>query len=193
VAEEAARRASVAIENTLLYAAEHAARADAERASQSKDRFLAVLSHALRAPLTPVLEARRIDDLLDLTHITQNELELHPIVLDLHEKTRHVVQNCRGELDQKQLTVHIALDATARFIHGDRARRSPSSLPLPSPAPRNRADRPWDGTGRRRRKSGGVWCASDQASRCTRVARSGPAPAGKRANVSRRQWRRARR
>lgn len=151
VAEEVARRASVAIENALLYAAEHAARADAERANQSKDRFLAVLSHELRTPLTPVLagaqmleadpslvpdlhdiarlirrnvelEARLIDDLLDLTRITQNKLELHPIVLDLHEKIRHVVQNCQGEIDHKQLTVHTSLDATARFIHGDKAR-----------------------------------------------------------------------
>src|SRR5205814_328395 len=34
---------------------ERAARAEAERANNAKDQFLAVLSHELRTPLTPVL------------------------------------------------------------------------------------------------------------------------------------------
>src|SRR5205823_8871152 len=86
----------------------------AERASQAKDDFLAVLSHELRTPLTPALaaasylaehenlspelheevvairtsvqlEARLIDDLLDLTRITRGKIELHLEVVDVHD------------------------------------------------------------------------------------------------------------
>ena len=85
-----------------------------EAAGRAKDRFLATLSHELRTPLTPVLatiayvemmpnlavaelrqqilsirhnvelEAKLIDDLLDVTRIGSGKLELHREVLDIH-------------------------------------------------------------------------------------------------------------
>ena len=93
---------------------EQAARAEAEAANKAKDRFLAMLSHELRTPLTPILfassilsqdptvpehireelkiiarnvelEARLIDDLLDLTQITQGKLNLTFETADAHE------------------------------------------------------------------------------------------------------------
>ena len=92
---------------------EQAARAEAEAASQAKDRFLAVLSHELRTPLTPALiavsslleskpdpallptlemirrnielEARLIDDLLDLSLIARGRLLLNLEVVDIHQ------------------------------------------------------------------------------------------------------------
>ena len=93
------------------------AKEQAEAANAAKDQFLAVLSHELRTPLTPVLttvqsleaepglsadlrrslemirrnvelEARLIDDLLDLTRIAKNKLELNLQTVDVHEALR---------------------------------------------------------------------------------------------------------
>src|SRR5207237_7074877 len=83
------------------------------RSNLAKDQFLAMLSHELRTPLTPViasalelegeealppniheslqmirrnveLEARLIDDLLDLTRISKGEVQLNFEVVDAH-------------------------------------------------------------------------------------------------------------
>ncbi len=103
-----------------------AANTRAAAANAAKDRFLAVLSHELRTPLTPVLaiasaleederlpadarealgrvrrnaelEARLIDDLLDLTRITRGKLELHREVVDLAEVLDHALLTCCAE------------------------------------------------------------------------------------------------
>jgi PAS domain S-box-containing protein len=113
----------------------------AEAANAAKDQFLANLSHELRTPLTPVLiwagamagddtlpedireglqmvcrnvelEARLIDDLLDLTRITRGKLQLNLRNSDGHELLRHAVEIVRSDIVARDLTLHVAFDAT---------------------------------------------------------------------------------
>jgi signal transduction histidine kinase len=131
---------------------EQAARAEAVAENRAKDQFLAVLSHELRTPLTAVLlglgameqeenlpdkahdlvailkrnielEARLIDDLLDLTRITRGKLELRKEVVDLHEQIQHAVRCCcAADIHEKSLTVAADTAATSFHIWGDPAR-----------------------------------------------------------------------
>jgi PAS domain S-box-containing protein len=112
----------------------------AERANLAKDGFLATLSHELRTPLTPalmavsalqqdqtlsprvqidlamirrsiLLETRLIDDLLDLTRITHNKLELLEAPLDLHSVLRDAIDVCVSGIEGKDLDLSITLNA----------------------------------------------------------------------------------
>jgi len=125
---------------------EQAARALAESANRAKDRFLATLSHELRTPLSPVLatvtamlgdsttpealrtvlemirrnvvlEARLIDDLLDLARIGRGTLNLKREVIDAHEMVDHVIEICGDDLRQARL--QLVLDLGARRHHVD--------------------------------------------------------------------------
>jgi len=136
------RRVQVAIEQQ---------KAAVEAANRTKDNFLAMLSHELRTPLTPViaaldaleteparseeskaslamirrnveLESQLIDDLLDLTRIAKDKLQLKFAPLDAHETISSVVEICRGEADTRKLRVHLNLRAGAHHVSGDAAK-----------------------------------------------------------------------
>ncbi|HKV13328.1 MAG TPA: ATP-binding protein, partial [Thermoanaerobaculia bacterium] len=123
----------------------------AEEANRAKDHFLATLSHELRTPLTPVLataatlendprfaeaknelamirrnvelEARLIDDLLDLTRIARGKLELHREVTDLHRIVRHAFQICcAGEAVSGRLQVRLDLTDGEPRVWADASR-----------------------------------------------------------------------
>jgi signal transduction histidine kinase len=112
------------------------ARDAAEEANQAKDNFLAALSHELRTPLNPVLllateaasnedvppevradfdtiaknvmlEARLIDDLLDLTRITRGKLNLESRPVALHGVIGDALANVRGDMIEKELRVSV--------------------------------------------------------------------------------------
>src|ERR1700719_2789354 len=130
--------------------AEHA-RVEAERASEAKDRFLAMLSHELRTPLTPVLasvfmlerednipqimheslqlirrnvelEARLIDDLLDLTRISKGKVQLSFEIVDAHTLLRNALEICQSEIEQKKLELRSEFAATKVYLRADPAR-----------------------------------------------------------------------
>ncbi|MDB6147599.1 MAG: sensor hybrid histidine kinase [Spartobacteria bacterium] len=151
LAEELAQRAALAVDNAGLYKEAQRARTEAERASLAKDRFLAMLSHELRTPLTPVLasisalefeddvpenmreplelirrnvelEARLIDDFLDLTRISKGKVQLSFEVVDAHRLLRNALEICRSEIDQKHLALQTEFSASKVHLRADPAR-----------------------------------------------------------------------
>jgi signal transduction histidine kinase/ActR/RegA family two-component response regulator len=136
------RRAEIAIEQQ---------KTAVEAANRTKDNFLAMLSHELRTPLTPVitaldalemdlaqseeskaalamirrnveLESQLIGDLLDLTRIAKDKLELNFDTIDAHEAVLNVIDICRAEADLKQLRIYSDLRAGAHHISADSAK-----------------------------------------------------------------------
>ena len=150
LAEELARRAALAVDNARLYRAARQARQEAEAADRAKGRFLAVLSHELRNPLSPVLmavsalldgdemldlrptlemirrnvelEARLIDDLLDVTRIGRGTLHLDPRTVDAHDAVRQAVHICLGEIEQGRIALESDLTAAEHYVEADPAR-----------------------------------------------------------------------
>jgi PAS domain S-box-containing protein len=121
---------------------------NAEAANAAKDRFLATLSHELRTPLTPVLiwaggtvnqpglspdlheglkmvcrnvelEARLIDDLLDLTRLSRGKLQLQLRLADVHELLRHAIEIVRKDIEDRHLRVSVSLEATSHELNVD--------------------------------------------------------------------------
>lgn len=122
-----------------------------QAANRAKDDFLAALSHELRTPLSPVLllasdaahdpdvpphirknfdtirknielEARLIDDLLDLTRITRGKLVLNQSILDVHEILNDAILTVLNEIEQKQIVLKLDLRAQGHKIFGDAVR-----------------------------------------------------------------------
>ncbi len=146
-----AAQAAAAMNTAQLYEAEQKARAAAESASETKDRFIAALSHELRTPLTPVLailsnlredptlspaviadletarrnvllEARFIDDLLDLTRISRGKLNLQEEVIFAENLIEMAVNTCRPDFEGRDLKLVRDLRAPSAAILGDSAR-----------------------------------------------------------------------
>jgi signal transduction histidine kinase/CheY-like chemotaxis protein len=151
LAEELAHRAALAIDNASLYKAAQKARAESERANLAKDSFLAMLSHELRTPLTPVLtsvlaleqtdglsdetlaslqmirrnvelEARLIDDLLDLTRISKGKVQLSLEEVDAHSLLRNALEICQADIDKKNLSLRTDFAAEKVCLEADPAR-----------------------------------------------------------------------
>ncbi len=123
----------------------------AQEANARKDQFLARLSHELRTPLTPILaavssvdetpvagpelaetfrlirrnvelEARLIDDLLDITRITHGKLELQPRPADVHDLVRLALGICQPTAQAKRVALDCRLEAAHHVAQADAAR-----------------------------------------------------------------------
>lgn len=120
----------------------------AETANRAKDQFIAVLSHELRTPLTPALatitalqeqddipaaaradlevarrnlelEARLIDDLLDVTRISRGKIDLHFERADAHEVLTGALEICRVEIQSKKLVITTRFEAKHPYVWAD--------------------------------------------------------------------------
>jgi PAS domain S-box-containing protein len=127
------------------------AKETAETANKAKDQFLAMLSHELRTPLTPVLatlnlweasedvpaplhsdvqmlrrsielEARIIDDLLDLTRIARGMLSFSPENTDVHALIEFLVGLSQSEFQNKHLKIALHLNAPQSNVYTDASR-----------------------------------------------------------------------
>ncbi|CAA9211125.1 MAG: Signal transduction histidine kinase [uncultured Chthoniobacterales bacterium] len=120
-------------------------------ANAAKDQFLALLSHELRNPLSPViamvgeleataagsqdvkralevirrnveLEARLIDDLLDVTRISKGKLQLSLETVNVHEILQRAYEICREDIVAKNLRMEFRLRAESVHVEADPAR-----------------------------------------------------------------------
>ncbi|CAN5559081.1 hypothetical protein BH09PLA1_BH09PLA1_27200 [soil metagenome] len=69
------------------------------------------------------LEAKLIDDLLDLSRITNGKLRLQFDTLDLNELISHVCDMCRSNMREKGIRLHTDLNEAAGDVVGDSARQ----------------------------------------------------------------------
>jgi two-component system CheB/CheR fusion protein len=126
-------------------------RENAEAANAARDRFLAMLSHELRAPLMPVLtwagatakqsnlspeiqkglkmvcrnaelEVRLIEDLLDLGRVTRRRLKLQLGTADAHELLQSVIDIVRSDMEDRHLKLVVSLAASRYELVADAPR-----------------------------------------------------------------------
>jgi PAS domain S-box-containing protein len=144
VAKDLANRTAIAIENSQLYG-------ELRDADRRKDEFLATLAHELRNPLAPIrnglqvlrlagsngemlVEARAmmerqldqlvrlVDDLLDVSRITRNRLELRKERVTLASVVHSAIETSRPLIEQFGHTFSVTLTSAPVCLDADPVR-----------------------------------------------------------------------
>jgi two-component system CheB/CheR fusion protein len=124
---------------------------EAREALRRRDQFLAMLSHELRNPLAAVVNASRLlevgdldaetldiargtirrqsqhmarllDDLLDVSRITRDKIEIRRQAVDLRQAARDALESIRPLLETRTLALHISIPEQPILVDGDPAR-----------------------------------------------------------------------
>lgn len=146
-----ARQAADILERSRFEASLRRANVLLAEEDRNKNDFLAMLSHELRNPLAPIvtglsliksvgLEDPRagrvmavierqvaqlsnlVNDLLDVTRITRNKLQLHSERLELNEVVMRAVDDNRSFFEHAGVRIETGLEADGLFIVADRTR-----------------------------------------------------------------------
>lgn len=141
-------RKEIEKERLRLTFAETKAREQAESANRIKDEFLATLSHELRTPLTTIMswtqllrggklgpeqinhglktleqsalaQGRLIDDLLDISRIQSDKLNLSIQKVDSAQVVGAAIESTRSLAASKSIPIEVRIDPAAKYIFAD--------------------------------------------------------------------------
>jgi signal transduction histidine kinase/DNA-binding response OmpR family regulator len=144
LAEDLARRAAAAIDNARLFR-------EVQDAGRTKDEFLAMLAHELRNPLAAISSAifainqsgsadprtahfrsvverqtlhlsRLVDDLLDVSRITQGKIELRRQKVDLKAVIHQALDATRPLIEARDHHLRVELPDEPMYLHADPTR-----------------------------------------------------------------------
>jgi signal transduction histidine kinase/DNA-binding response OmpR family regulator len=144
IASDLAGRTAIALDNALLYSR-------IQSADQRKDEFLAMLAHELRNPLAPIRSAvavmhrvgsqapllmwsrdvierqvahltRLVDDLLDVSRLTQGKIRLDKQTVDLASVIERALEVSRPSIDTRKHRLEVMLPGSPVYVDGDPVR-----------------------------------------------------------------------
>jgi signal transduction histidine kinase/CheY-like chemotaxis protein len=144
MAEALASRASIALDNAMLYR-------EVQRADRQKNEFLSMLAHELRNPLAPIRHAlqilrtpdldqaelrwsrdvidrqvtqlvRLVDDLLDVSRITQGKIRLQMEPVPIASIVSQAVETSQPQIDARQHRLTVNVPAEPLWVLADGVR-----------------------------------------------------------------------
>jgi PAS domain S-box-containing protein len=143
------RQCGLAVERARLHDAAEVAREQAESASRAKDEFLAMLGHELRNPLSPILTAVQlmrlrgddattreqniierhvnhlihiVDDLLDISRITQGKVEVDKRPVRLAHVITKAVEIVAPQCEERRHELSVDVASESIWVEADETR-----------------------------------------------------------------------